>query len=281
MNQKARYLPALGFDVLTPLYDAARHHGSVQRGEAVRRCCGVIAFALALVASAASAHPEGDIRRALEPKLGGATVESIQPAPIAGLFEVVVRTEKGLQVFYSDAKAALLVLGHIIDARSDRNLTQDRVRALTAVKWDSLPFNWAIPIRHGDGRRSIAVFSDPNCPFCRRFEQTLADLGDVTVQLFLYPIINPDSVRQSKAVWCARDRARAWMNLLFKGIEPRASPDCETPVDEIMALGRMLGADATPTWILPDGTMGSGALPAEQLRALLDRTLPAAGKKGG
>lgn len=238
---------------------------------------GRLLAALALGALCALAQAgEAEIRRALAAKLRVGTIESVRPAPLAGLYEVVVRGESGIEILYADGDAKLIVLGELIDARSDRNLTRDRVRELSAVKWESLPLDWAFIVRHGEGRRRVAVFSDPNCPFCRRFEGDLAKLGDVTIHLFLYPVVRPESVRQAKAVWCSRDRARAWTELLFKGVEPTASPACETPVDRIVALGRRLGAKATPAWILPNGEMHSGALPLEQVRALLDNANPSA-----
>ncbi len=233
-------------------------------------------LACALGAAALAARgDEAEIRRVIGAKLRGAAVESVRPGP-AGLFEVVVRGEGGARIFYTDAKATVLVDGNIIDARTGRNLTEERLREVTAVKWDSLPLELAFVVKHGNGRRRLAVFSDPNCPYCRKFEGDLARLGDVTIHLFLYPVIRPESVRQTKAVWCSPDRARAWMDLMFKGVEPRAAPDCDTPVEKILALGRSLGATATPTWILANGQVHSGALPIDEVRQLLDE---AAGAK--
>jgi len=240
-----------------------------------RGCIRALLAALAVIAAASLAPAradEAEIRRVVGAKLRGGSIESVRPAPIAGLYEVVVRGDSGVEIFYTDRGATMFFFGSIVDARSDRNLTQDRIRALAAVKWESLPFDWAFTVKHGNGRRRIAIFSDPNCPFCRRFEGDLARLGDVTIHIFLYPVIKPDSVRQTKSVWCSRDRARAWMDLMFKSIQPGASADCDTPVEKIVALGRKIGANATPTWILPSGEMRSGAMPLEEVRALLDAT---------
>ncbi|HSA69476.1 MAG TPA: DsbC family protein [Burkholderiales bacterium] len=233
-----------------------------------RACRGLMAvFALGLAFTACA--DEAEIRRVLGAKLRGVTIESVRPGP-GGLFEVVLRGDGGARIVYTDAKATVFIDGAVIDARTGRNLTEERMREVTAVKWDSLPFELAFTIKHGKGRRKVAVFSDPNCPYCRKFEGDLAKLGDVTIHLFLYPVIRPESVRQTKAVWCSPDRARAWMDLMFKRIEPRASPDCDTPVETILVLGRKLGATATPTWILTNGQVHSGALPIEEVRRLLD-----------
>ena len=242
---------------------------------------GALLIAIALAAGGgATAHAgEAEIRRVIGAKLKGRLIESVRPAPLAGLYEVVVRGEAGVEILYTDRRATVILIGHMIDARNDRDLTQDRLQALSAIRWDSLPLQWAFVVKHGSGRRKIAIFSDPNCPFCRRFEGDLARLGDVTMHMFLYPVINPDSVRQTKAVWCSRDRARAWTDLMLKGIEPQASPDCDTPIERILELGRKLGAEATPTWFLQDGIKRSGAMRLEELLQLIDIE-PAAAPRG-
>ncbi|MBI2316813.1 MAG: DsbC family protein [Betaproteobacteria bacterium] len=118
------------------------------------------------------------------------------------------------------------------------------------------------------------VFSDPNCPFCKRFEVTLDKIDDVTVHIFLYPVIKPESVPLTKSVWCSKDRSKAWNDLMLRGIRPSASPDCNTPVEKLVALGRQLGATSTPTWFLANGERYKGALPLEQVRRLLDEASP-------
>jgi thiol:disulfide interchange protein DsbC len=217
---------------------------------------------------------EAEIRRVIGAKLRGVAIESVRPGP-AGLFEVVVRAEGEARVFYTDAKATVIIDGSVIDARSGRNLTEERLRKLSAIEWSQLPFQWAITMTRGTGRRKIAILSDPNCPYCKRFEEDLAKLDDITVHIFPYAIIAPQSVRQSKAVWCSTDRVKAWNDLMFRRIEPQAAPDCETPVEKLVEYGRRLGATATPTWFLANGERYSGALPLEEVRRLLDQASPA------
>jgi thiol:disulfide interchange protein DsbC len=225
-------------------------------------------------ASFAARGDEAEIRRVIGSKLRGVAIESVRPGP-AGLFEVVVRGEGGARVFYTDARATVIIDGNVIDARSGRNLTEERMRKLSAIDWSQLPFQWAITMTRGGGRRKIAVRSDPNCPYCKRFEEDLARLDDITVHIFPYAIIAPASVRQSKAVWCSKDRVKAWNDLMFRRIEPQAAPDCDTPVEKLIEYGRKLGATATPTWFLANGERHSGALPLEEVRRLLDEASPA------
>ena len=241
-----------------------------------RRCTlGVLAAALCATAAGASAD-EAAVRRLMQQKVsGGAAIESVQKMPFADLYEVIIRAADGASIFYVDSGATVIFAGSAIDARTGRNLTEERQRKLSAIRWDSLPFQWAITTVRGSGRRKVAILSDPNCPFCKRFEEDLAKLDDITVHIFAYPIIKPESVRQAKAVWCSKDRAKAWDELMFRRVEPRAVPDCETPIEKLIELGRRLGASATPTWFLESGERYSGALPLQEVRLLLDAASPA------
>ena len=135
---------------------------------------------------------------------------------------------------------------------------------------------WAVTTKRGAGRREIAVFSDPNCPFCERCERELAKLDDLTVHVSMYPVIRAESARQPNAVWCSPDRVAAWNDLTQRRMEPQAKPGCEAPIEELVALGRRLGARSTPTWLLRSGERYGGAMTAEDLEPLLDAARSAA-----
>jgi thiol:disulfide interchange protein DsbC len=219
---------------------------------------------------------EAAVRRMVQEKLrSGGHIEGVQKAPFADLYEVVIRGPEGLQVYYVDSKATVIIAGQAIDAKSGRNLTEERRRALDRIKWESLPVDWAITSKRGTGRRKIAILSDPNCPYCKRFEEDLAKLDDITVHILPFAVISPQSIRQAKSVWCSKDRVKAWNDLMFWRIEPQAAPDCDTPVDTLVEYGRKLGATSTPTWFLESGERYSGALPLEDVRRLLDQASPA------
>ncbi|MGQ0749143.1 MAG: DsbC family protein [Betaproteobacteria bacterium] len=213
---------------------------------------------------------ERAIRNVVKDKIPDAEILSVRKLPYAGLYEVGVRRPDGLAVYYTDDSAEVILVGTLLDTRSDRDLTEERLRELSKVDWRQLPFHWSVTTRRGDGRRQIAIFSDPNCPFCRRFEEDLATVDDITIHIFMWPVIKPESVRQAKSVWCSNDRAKAWNDLMLKGIEPAAPIDCENPIDELIALGRRLGARSTPTWFLPNGEKYMGALPMSKVVPLLD-----------
>lgn len=231
------------------------------------------AFALATVASAAVAD-EAQIRRALEPKLGNARIEGIQPAPVEGLYEVRFRSADGVQIIYTDAQGDHILVGNIYEARSSRNLTEERARKLNAIKFESLPLDLAVKIQRGNGKRLFAMFSDPYCPACRQFERVLQQVDNITIYVFMYPVIRPENADHSRAVWCSTDRAKAWLELAAapRPKLPEAAPTCDNPVDKVLKLGRSLGVGSTPTLILANGERVTGGLSAPDLRALLDET---------
>ena len=231
-----------------------------------RHAVGAVLLVLVFAASA----DEAAVRRMVEDKLrGSGQLESVQKMPF-GLYEVVVRSPDGPAIYYVDARATVIIAGKVFDAMSGRNLTEERQRKLSAIKWESLPLQWAITSVRGSGRRKIAILSDPNCPYCKRFEEDLAKLDDISVHILPYAIIRPESVGQAKAVWCSKDRVKAWNDLMFRRIEPQAVPDCDTPVEKLVQFGRSIGAGATPTWFLESGERFSGALPLEETRRVLD-----------
>lgn len=229
-------------------------------------------LAVLLLALAAGAlADEAQIRRVVEEKLGGAKVEGIQPGPL-GLFEVRLRTPSGMRVVYTDADASHIFLGTIYETASDRDLTEERLRKLNAIKFDTLPLDQAVKIQRGNGKRVLVMFSDPHCPYCHRFEQTLQQVNDITVYVFMYPVIQPKLTDHSKAVWCSSDRSKAWLELALNGKPPAASTSCANPIEKNLELGRRLGVNATPTLIFPNGERISGGMQLADLIQKLDNS---------
>jgi len=182
-----------------------------------------------------------------------------------------------MHVIYTDASGAYVVDGEIRETRTGRNLTDERLRKLNAIKFESLPLELAVKVQRGNGKRVLAMFSDPYCPACRQFERTLAQVDDVTVYVFMYPVIRPENIDHSRAVWCSPDRAKAWLALAAapQPKVPEASPSCANPVDKVIDVGHKLGVNSTPTLILANGERLSGGLRVEDLRELLERTATA------
>lgn len=231
----------------------------------------VVGLALCLAALPAAAN-ETQIRKALEGKLEGVRIEGIVPAPLPGLWEVRYRTARGVRVIYTDAAGKFVINGNIHDLRTERDLTAERLEQLNAIRFESLPFDQAVKIQRGNGKRVLAMFSDPYCPACKQFEQTLQQVDDVTVYVFMYPVIRPELAQHSEAVWCSPDRAKAWLDLALRGQRPAAAANCETPIDKIVELGQGLGVNSTPTLVFKNDRRVAGGLKLPDLRQLLDKT---------
>jgi thiol:disulfide interchange protein DsbC len=212
---------------------------------------------------------EAQIRRVVEAKLNGVKVEGVQPGPL-GLYEVRFRAADGVRVVYTDANATHIFLGKIYDTKNDRNLTEERLRKLNVIRFDALPLQQAVKIQRGNGKRVLAIFSDPYCPYCKQFEQTLQQVDNITVYVFMFPVIKPDLADHSRAVWCSPDRGKAWLDLALRGKRSPADTSCDTPVEKNLELGRRLGVSATPTLIFANGERISGGMSAADLRELLD-----------
>ena len=197
------------------------------------------------------------------PQLG--KIDEMSKSPMPGLYEVRVGTE----IFYSDAEGNFLIRGELIETKQLRNLTEERQEKLLAIPFDQLPLKDAFTIVRGNGKRRVAIFEDPNCPYCKRFEQDLQKINNVTVYMFLYPILGPDSNDKSRNLWCAKDRAGAWMDWMLRAkAAPEANCDI-TAVTRNVEFGRKYRVTGTPTMILPDGHRIPGAMPATEIEKLL------------
>jgi len=201
---------------------------------------------------------EATIKKNIEPRLGGAKIESIKETPYSGLYELRVAGD----ILYTDKKGEYLVIGHVYDAKSTRDLTRERIDDINKIKFSDLPLESAIKQVKGDGKRVIAVFEDPNCGYCKRLRQTtLKDTDNVTIYTFMYNILSDDSFVKSKNIWCAPDRSKAWDDWMINGkAAPAAAANCETPNDKVLALGQKLKIQGTPAIFFADGSRIPGAV---------------------
>ena len=226
-----------------------------------------LALAATLMFAATAQANEPLIRKALTQRFPGANIASVQKTPYSGLFEVYLDG----QLVYVDAKAQYVFAGDVIDLKSRTNLTQARLNKLQAVKWDTLPLGNAIKTVKGKGERKLVVFSDVDCPYCRKFEAELAKVDNITVYTFLYPIegLHPKAVQTSKQIWCAPDRNKAWDDYITRGSVPNNDGKCANPVESTIALGNKLKVGGTPTLFFANGQRVPGMVPAAQLERLL------------
>jgi thiol:disulfide interchange protein DsbC len=196
-------------------------------------------------------------------------IDEVSKSPMAGLYEVRVN---GTDIFYTDAEGNYLIQGSLIDTRARRNLTEARVEKLSAVAFDDLPIKDAFTIVRGNGKRKLAVFEDPNCAYCKRFERDLQKVDNITIHLFLYPILGPDSADKSRKIWCAKEPAKVWQDLMVRDQSPpaTAAPGCDaSAIARNVELGRKHKITGTPTLIFADGQRVPGAINAAQVEKFL------------
>ncbi|HZY19819.1 MAG TPA: DsbC family protein [Ramlibacter sp.] len=212
-----------------------------------------------------AAAQEAAIRKNLGerlPQMGQpAPIDEVTRTPMPGLYEVRIGTE----VYYTDAEGNYLLHGELLDMRKQRNLTEERMARLLAIDFDRLPLKDAFTIVRGNGKRRVALFQDPNCTYCKRFERELQRVDNVTIHMFLYPILGPDSLVKSRNVWCARDKGRAWQDWMVRDIvvPPAPAPGCDTTaLDRNREFGRKYQITGTPTLVFADGKRISGAIAA-------------------
>lgn len=221
------------------------------------------AWALAQTPAALAQGQEMQIRKNLAERLPSMPrIEEVRRTPMAGLFEV--RTE-GNEIYYADTDGNYLIQGELIDTRQKRNLTEERLEKLNGIDFAKLPLKDAFTIVQGNGQRKLAVFADPNCGYCKRFERDLQKLENVTIHVFIYPVLGPDSVEKSRQIWCAKDRAKAWQDWMLRAQAPSAA-NCDTAaIDRNIEFGRKHRITGTPTSFSAQGTRIQGAVPLAQL----------------
>jgi len=228
-----------------------------------------VLLATGLMASCVGAQNsvEATIKKAVEPRLGGAKIESIKETPYGGLYELRVAGD----ILYTDKKGDYLFIGHVYDAKSTRDLTKERIDDINKIKFSDLPLESALKQVKGDGKRVIAVFEDPNCGYCKRLRQTtLKTVDNVTIYTFMYNILSEDSFVKSKNIWCSTDRVKAWDDWMLNGKAAAAAPaNCDTPNEKVLALGQKLKVQGTPAIFFADGTRIPGAVDQKTLEAKL------------
>jgi thiol:disulfide interchange protein DsbC len=235
-----------------------------------------LAAAVCVAALAPAWADEATIRKTIAERMPQfPAIDEVSKTPIPGLFEVRIGTD----LFYSDAQGNFLIEGEMIDTRTRENLTQARVAKLTAIDFASLPLKDAIVFKQGTGARRLAVFADPNCGYCKKFERDLAQLKDVTVYTFLYPILGGDSPEKARNIWCAQDSTKVWRDWMVEGVPPpRAMGQCDTgALTRNAALGRKHKVSGTPSLVFEDGKRVPGAVPPDQI----EKMLAAASRKPG
>jgi thiol:disulfide interchange protein DsbC len=215
---------------------------------------------------------EATIRKNLAERLPNLPkIDEVSKTPMPGLYEVRVNQS---EIFYTDEKGNFLIQGSLIDTQARVDLTEQRVEKLTAIAFKDLPLKDAFTIVRGNGKRKMAVFEDPNCGYCKRFERDLVKIDNVSVHVFLYPILSADSGEKSRNIWCAKDKSKAFLDWMVRDVTPPAATCDAAAVARNVEFGKKARITGTPTIIFADGSRVPGAIDTARIEKFLTEAKP-------
>ncbi len=223
----------------------------------------ILAFTLAMGLSSLSVASVETVKAKLAQQYPNVKINDLKTTEMSGLYSGTLDN----QIVYVNEDAQHIFVGSMIRLKDQHNLTKDLTLQQNMVDFKKLPLSDAVKTVRGNGKRQLAIFSDPNCPYCKTLEGNLAQLKDVTIYTFIYPI-KTQSIIPSKQIWCSANKEFAWKNLLQKGIKPTAPADCATPIERNLELGKRLGLNGTPAIIFSNGYKVMGAYPAEKIQQI-------------
>lgn len=228
----------------------------------MRRVLGLLLFLLAL--AFAGQEPEF-IKKLL--KTGRYSLKE-KKAIGSGLVEYVLADTTSLKfyskkkylVIYATEDGKYMLVGSLMDGKTAKNLTKEKYRELTRVPIKDLPLDTAIKVTYGKGGKKLIMFSDPDCPFCRKSHEWLKG-KDVDLYVFLYPLkIHPGAYEKSLTILCSKDRERAYKEAMDgKEIGSLKCKEGEKTLIRHMLTGDMVGVEGTPLFIREDGYKIEGA----------------------
>ena len=222
-----------------------------------------LAFALVSFISSLTLANVDTVKTNLSKQHPNLKIENIQATEMKGIYSGSMDG----QVVYVGEDTQHILIGSMFRLSDQKNLTKDLMLKQNSIDWKKLPLQDAVKTVRGNGKRQIAVFSDPNCPYCKQLETELTKLNDVTIYTFIYPI-KTQSIAVSKQVFCEKDPALAWSNLIAKGIQPSSKKTCANPIERNLSLGKSLALNGTPAIIFSNGFKVMGAYPAQEIEKM-------------
>jgi thiol:disulfide interchange protein DsbC len=240
----------------------------VKNRRTLTRICAAAALLLIGRICGADSNPVDIVRNAVHAGYPDVTIVDVRPAPIPGWYEVFT----GNQLVYSDASGGHLFVGKLLETQTHKDLAAEQLEKRLTIDFQSLPFERAIKIVKGDGSHRLALFEDPDCPFCQQLEHRLTGIHDVTLYVFLYPFaeLHPQARVHAHAIWCAPDPAAAWTHWMLEHKDPGSAECSGDPIDQLQSVGKALYVSSTPTIFLPSGQRIEGVVDAAQLQKLLE-----------
>ena len=231
----------------------------------MKKIATALVLSTLLTAGAFAASP-ADVEKRIRSLYPATTIHAVRAAPVKGFYEVVM----GKNVAYTDENGRYMVFGHLFDMQEQVDLTAGVIEEFSKVDVARLPVRDALKKIKGKGERVLYVFSDPDCPYCKKLEGELAKIDNVTIYTFLLPILSEDSLKKSKQIWCSADRAKAWNDWMLDGKTPSGREDCDTAaITRNQEFGRKLNITGTPTMFFGNGERVPGAMPLQRIEQKL------------
>ena len=226
------------------------------------------AFALITAALSANAATPNEVRATLKSKYPDVQFLNVSATPAPNIFEVQVDKKT---VMYTEASGEYF-FPTMVEMKTKRNFGQERTEELSKIDFKTLPLKDSIKITRGDGSRKIAIFSDPDCPYCKQLETSLAGLENVTMYVFPFPLagLHPNAKEKAVSIWCSANPGELWSRTLISGQSPKTM-NCDNPIDRNIELAKSLNIYGTPAIIFADGSLVPGAMPFEQIEAKLQK----------
>lgn len=234
-----------------------------------QKIAGLTACALAILCTSVGAQDLVQLKKSLSENLqGNTTIEEVSKTEIPGIYEVRVND---VEFFYTNESGRFLLTGKLIDMKSKRNLTDEKIDKITAIKFRDLPASDSITYTRGDGSRKVAIFADPNCGYCKRFETELLKVDNITVSVYVLPILGVDSTAKAKAVWCAPEKNKVWLEYMTKEKAiPMTTPACDTEaITRNLSFARRHAIRGTPAVYFQNDRKVGGYIDAKQVEAIL------------
>ena len=207
-----------------------------------------------------------------EPKVG-----DIRMSPIKGLWEVSIDSQGKSGLFYIAFSKNYIVQGQIVEVATGVDKTREQYKIMQDCKQidiSKISLTNALVLGDRKAKKRVIVFTDPDCPFCGRLHDEMRKVvekrKDIVFYIRLYPLVklHPDSYWKSQSIACNKSLQMLEDNF---GKKPIQRTECSTKeVDNTIKLAEKLGITGTPTLILSNGKMRSGAMSAEQLIELVD-----------
>ncbi len=215
------------------------------------------------------------IKNSLKLNLPALEVDQITQTVIPGIYEIT----SGRKIFYTDSSGKYAILGNLVDLNTKENLTMEKVEQLNMGDWGKLPLKIALKQVIGSGKYKIAVFSDPNCVFCKRLEtEVISKLTDVTVYYFLFPLPNHfNSKSDAQKILCSENPESTFINFMKDNISLPSKTECNNAqvLTQMLDVGKnIIHVEVAPTIVLNNGKVVHGVIPADELNRMIIDAAP-------